>query len=57
MWKIKGCPGKSLVVADMLNRLYLTKKNTDGTVEQERKTVNMLHYLRIWKAPGNPGRH
>lgn len=55
--KIKCCPGKSLVVADVLNRLYLMEKNTDGTVEQERKSINMLHYLCIWKAPGNPGRH
>jgi len=22
-----------------------------------RKSINMLHYLRIWEAPGNPARH
>lgn len=40
-------PGRFMLVADTLSRAYLPECATEGSVEAEIETVNMIHYLPI----------
>lgn len=40
-------PGKHVVLADTLSRVYLTEQDNRGPVEVQVESINMIHYLPV----------